>query len=249
MLRVLVWAAVAVAVRAQLEFSRVHFVDRIGTSWLFRGNFPTITTNGTNGTTVRYADPELFEYMALRAQSEGNATLPPQGTYNFTTISFDSVLEIGTEIVEMDWFAANPNYTLTFWPLFGELLPPADVSNETRQEALANTTQFWEIDQLPARIDDLHAEMVAANDAGKPLVVYVHCDAGCDRTGEFSGAYYMRWLGYNVTGAYALDTYCCGRAPDWWSTCAIAWYCYTESYVLSENLGNCLGNFSSAALP
>jgi hypothetical protein len=186
--------------------------------------------------------------MASRAQSEGNATLPPRGTYNFTTISFDSILEIGTEIVEIDYFDAHPNDTLTFWPLFGEVLLPADVDNATREEALANTTAFWEIDQLPQRVDDLHAEMVAANAAGKPLVVYVHCDAGCDRTGEFSGAYAMRWLGYNVTGAYAWDTTCCGRAPDWWSTCAIAWYCFTESYVLQENLGNCLAtNFSSIA--
>lgn len=50
----------------------------------------------------------------------------------------------------------------------------------------------------------------------------------------------MSYLGLNVTGAYALDTADCGRAPDYWATNAIAWYCLTLEMQGGAQLGDCL---------
>ena len=35
--------------------------------------------------------------------------------------------------------------------------------------------------------------------------IYVHCNCGCDRTGEVAGAYYMRYLNMTYGAALALD--------------------------------------------
>ena len=62
-----------------------------------------------------------------------------------------------------------------------------------------------------------------ASDA--PTVMYVHCSAGCDRTGEFIGAYAMRYLGYNVTTAMGEACRQCGRCPNYFSSSALGWWC------------------------
>ena len=38
-----------------------------------------------------------------------------------------------------------------------------------------------------------------------PVVIYFHCEAGVDRTGEIAGSYYFRWLGWSFQQALAYD--------------------------------------------
>jgi len=39
--------------------------------------------------------------------------------------------------------------------------------------------------------------MVLNNTRSQPVVIYFHCTAGTDRTGEFAGSYYMKYLHYS----------------------------------------------------
>jgi protein-tyrosine phosphatase len=57
--------------------------------------------------------------------------------------------------------------------------------------------------QLPARMQTLHSMLHTP--AAQPHVVYAHCTAGCDRTGEFIGAYRMAFQGKNATGIVVSD--------------------------------------------
>jgi len=58
-----------------------------------------------------------------------------------------------------------------------------------------------------------------------PRLIYVHCSAGCDRTGEFIGSYRLQFFKTNTTDMYAADTSECGRSPNWFGTSALEWFC------------------------
>jgi hypothetical protein len=61
---------------------------------------------------------------------------------------------------------------------------------------------------------------------GKPLVLYAHCAAGCDRTGEFIAAYSMTYLGWNFTRSIDHSrSICGGNPPVYWNMLAAQWYC------------------------
>merc|ERR1712232_578355 len=72
-------------------------------------------------------------------------------------------------------------------------------------------------------------------------VIYVHCSAGCDRTGEFVAAYRMLKGDFkrgrpttstprNISDIYAADVAECGRPPNYFSSTALKWFCFCNSY-------------------
>jgi hypothetical protein len=219
---------------ADLDFSRVHFIDNVGDNLLFRSNMPLITVNGT----LEFAYANLTSYMKQRAASEGGVAFP--SSFYLQILSFDNILEITDIQVEIDFFDANPTLgNITFWPLVGQLLPPSMVDNATEQYYIHNETALWGVDLLPTRLQAIHSLLETT--PSLPLVILIHCEAGCDRTGEFSAAYYMKWLNMNVTAAWNLDVSDCGRDPEFMSKNAIQWYCLTYEYETgSDKAGNCV---------
>lgn len=41
----------------------------------------------------------------------------------------------------------------------------------------------------------------------RPALIYTHCEAGTDRTGEVSGAYYLKYLNMSFSEALATDNH------------------------------------------
>lgn len=160
-------AAVAVGLVAgeDLQFSKVHVVDRIGDNWLFRSNMPVVN--------YTFAYAELTSYFQSRAQSEANATFPADFFLNIH--SLDNWLESNDTQYEVDWAAANPQLgNVSFWPLVGQLLPPALVSAAERQALATNNTALWGIDLLPTRMPALRAMLEQTYDI--PHVFLFHCE-------------------------------------------------------------------------
>lgn len=128
---------------------------------------------------------------------------------------------------------------LVEWPIgVAGIIPPAKVDKDKRAEV---SEDMWAVDQLPQRVDMLKQMLSLTLDSGKPIVILVHCTAGCDRTGEMIGAYRLTSGNYTAQEMYALDVSECGRAPNYYSTHALEWYCIklqTDGYT---NLGDCLG--------
>eukprot|EP00949_MAST-11_sp_MAST-11-sp1_P004354 g4354.t1 len=117
------------------------------------------------------------------------------------------------------------------WPLgLAGIVPPSKFSPSKRRE-MANSS-VWKLDKIPERVAVIR-EMLqnSTGPDGRPIAIYVHCTAGCDRTGEVVGSYRLRYdLGLNVTQMYALDVKECGRPPNYWSTTALEWFCiYMEN--------------------
>jgi len=108
----------------------------------------------------------------------------------------------------------------------------------------------WKVDQIPERIAKVQSMIHSATPIGPStataVAVLIHCSAGCDRTGEFIGSYRMQYefpsTPYlNASDIYVADVAECGRAPDYWATSALQWFCFDVEYASGgSELGDCL---------
>lgn len=225
---------------ATLDYRRVHLVDHSPAgsgfnNFLFRGNMPTNTSS--DGKPFFDYDT-LISYMRERAEEAG-LTLPDE--VYMIDISLNNPFD-GPDFwaEEAFWKNASPSVgKFINWPLgLAGVLPPTVYPVQKRYE-MANST-VWKWDKLPSRIPFIRS--LLSTTFPKPAVVYVHCTAGCDRTGEVIGAYRMLYETQNLTKMYALDTYECGRPPNYFSTGALEWFCYYyEDTHHMEDIGNCVG--------
>ena len=143
--------------------------------------------------------------------------------------------------VEVDfWKAHAERGHLIKWITSGSLLEPKHTPDRDGLVKSGRWAILGSADHLSERIAATRAML---QNASGPTVFYAHCNAGCDRTGEFIAAYGMSILGYNVTTAYAEACRQCGRCPNYYSTSAIGWWCLTLQNDGRPNLGDCL-NFA-----
>ena len=98
-----------------------------------------------------------------------------------------------------------------------------------------------EPDDLPKRLADLRGWLEKKpDDPEATMIVYAHCEAGCDRTGEFIASYLMQYKGMTIQEAWDRDTSDCGRDPVHFSEFAIDWYCEYLFLQGFKNLGKCV---------
>jgi hypothetical protein len=217
------------AVHANLDYKRVHIVDRSGSNWLFRSNMPT------NETTFAY--DQLLQYMGQRAK-EANLTFPVNPY--LIVISLNNDFDGKDFKKEREFWEKAPKTLGHFinWPLgLAGLLPPSWYTEQKRRE-MANST-VWLVDKIPDRVQDIRNLLL--QQSSRPTVIDFHCSAGCDRTGEVAGCYRMQYTLPNVTAMYNLNCNECGRPPNYFSTTAQEWYCYYEQYRFGTKLGDCMG--------
>ena len=198
---------------ASLDFKRVHLVDKGPTNFLFRGNMPTNETG--------FAYDELIAFMKNRSDTEANGTVLPDNV-RLAIISLNNDFDGKDFRLEREFWNQEAHQTLgnlTQWPIgVAGVLPPSAFPVQDR-DWMANESNpegVWCIDQVPSRVRILRRMLLTPSDP--PVAIYVHCTAGCDRTGEMIGAYIVEHLSQNVTVMYAEDTKQCGRSPDYFST-------------------------------
>ena len=248
-------AATCVAVMASAgpDLSRVHVVDRInslngGTNYFVRGNQPS-AKNSSGEWSIDY--DEWMSYIRTRANEydlNGTTVKPnhPFPANNSRVFIVDVSLEVffnsGYE-AEPEFFKANPDKgRFMNWVLVGAVVWPTSYT-PAQQNSMIQDGKVWEVDQLPTRIKTFRDMLRQDPPAGYDTVVYyVHCQAGCDRTGEFVGAYRMTYDFPDVASPAPLirDIYnenCaeCGRCPNYFSSGAQGWYCLTMNLLNRTN--------------
>ena len=182
--------------------ARVHHVDTIGDAHLFRGPAPV-----EGGTT--FVLDELKTTIQAVARNEGGVTVPD--TFELVVISMlDSIK--GSEKTELQaeqtFFAAqHPSLLngsrLIHWPIVGAITSPSIYPKSIcldKAKKLASSDS----DKMVDKTKQIH-DMLAAGVSDGTLVVYFHCDAGMDRTGEMYGDYCMRYLNQTYGQVYAFD--------------------------------------------
>ncbi|KAG2379397.1 hypothetical protein C9374_007536 [Naegleria lovaniensis] len=235
-------------VNASVDSYRVRLVDSNPSlqRYLFRGNTPV-----SGGSTFDFT--LLQSTLSQVAQQHYNTTLPAQ--YYLVDISF--LFETQQDLkVEKQFFQQNPHLGgLAHWTILGALVNATDLPDWLRKELALNEAKWDVEDQLLSRVPQLHAwvwekESIHSNHHhhddnlfkyyvdGTPIVFYMHCEAGMDRTGEVSGAYYLKYFKWTFLQTLNYD-YNIEEKPrpiGWANQNALNWFCwhlfYTEGYPL-----------------
>jgi len=208
---------------------RLNFIDysATGNNWLFRGNQPTNSSK-------QFPYELLVDTMRQKATLQANKTLPSM--FYLMDLSFESY-ERSDINLEKDFFDQNPtlgNYTE--WILIGDFTAPTDYPKDL-MKLMAEDLADWQIDRLPERLPRIKKMLDTPGPNGLPIVIYIHCEAGSDRTGEFSGSYYLQFQGYpSYKQALAVDDTIAGRPIEKLSAHALQWYCYYLQYKLNFNV-------------
>jgi len=223
-----------------LDPAKVHLLDwtrgQSYTNYIFRGNQPDGTySNGTN----------FFDYNGLRsaltAAAANQSVALPDVFYlmDYKLYYFNDPLETPDIILETDFFQSNPKLgEIRLTKIMGdatspELYPTFYVEDEAMDLA------SWQPDDLPALIPSLRQVLYSPGPQNLPVVIYFHCECGCDRTGEIAGSYMMTYMNYTYTESYNWDQSIAGRwilpNHNW----AMEWYCCYLRYSKGMAVAPC----------
>jgi len=118
--------------------------------------------------------------------------------------------------MEYQFFKAKPYLgQIQVWGMVGTGLSATDPLLSCRGY-LARHLDQWLADKLVTRVEILRkwltgGPMFIRKKNPLPIVIYVHCVVGCDRTGELIGAYYLRYLLKSWEEMNALNRSMCPR--------------------------------------
>jgi hypothetical protein len=124
------------------------------------------------------------------------------------------------------------------WELIGSPVWATAYDQQT-QDKMIRDGKVWGFDKIPSRIEQMKAWMQQPPPAGYDAVAYyTHCQGGCDRTGEFVASYRMNYYHTPLLKTiYDMNNNECGRAPDYFATGAIGWYCLTWNLYNATKAG------------
>jgi len=208
--------------------NHVHFIQQ-NINYLFRGGEPKNSSNV-------FVYNELVSEMRQAAKAEGNITLP-QSFYLIDICLLTPFYPPDREDIEMEtkWFEANKAKGRIFqYTILGEEVDPISIRDSPYLPELAKTFDRWGVDKLPSFVETVHE--IVLNKTNPPTVSYIHCECGCDRTGEVSGAYYMRYMGMTLHDVHEINFKIAGREVEKPSRNALEWYCFYLKYDLNYNL-------------
>ena len=225
---------------SQLDFKpkRLHLVNRIGSNYLFRGNFP-----GIGDGSVREIEIDVWKNtMAAKLKAAG-MRVPPK--YKIIDISLLSrVVESADISLERNFFQADPSMgNFIYHPILGSLLSPANFSKSFQE--LIVSEELYGVDDLPKLLENIHS--ILKEPSALPKFVYVHCEAGIDRTGEVMGAYSMQYRKLSYAQAVQENDAVLavsGRSKpiSYFSLSAIQWYAlYLREVLDRDHIGSIEG--------
>ncbi|MCS5587651.1 MAG: hypothetical protein NZ697_04090 [Porticoccaceae bacterium] len=83
-------------------------------------------------------------------------------------------------------------------------------------------------------------QLLQASGNGKKVsIFYIHCNAGCDRTGEFIAAYRMTNNKLSCSEATDKNSAECGRPQNYYSVNGTYWYCKYLKSLDSDYVCDC----------
>lgn len=215
--------------------SRLRFLDSVtatggnATNLLFRGNAPIL--DGA------FAWGPLVETM--KNASEGAGVPFPSDFYMIDVSFLVGLLPKEAPMLKAEeaFFKANATLgRLVNWPLVGNLINPNSFGTSLRK-SMAGSLDKWTIDKMPEKLPALRAMFTGAMD--KPVVVYIHCSAGVDRTGEMSGSWSMEFQNRTYAEVTKVNTGIEPRPIAKASEHGLMWYCLYLNW--SKGYGNALG--------
>eukprot|EP01095_Lingulamoeba_sp_RSL-Kostka_P005492 TRINITY_DN16828_c0_g1_i1.p1 TRINITY_DN16828_c0_g1~~TRINITY_DN16828_c0_g1_i1.p1 ORF type:complete len:280 (-),score=49.44 TRINITY_DN16828_c0_g1_i1:59-898(-) len=204
-------------------------------NYIFRGNEPR-SSNGD------------FAYSELYSTFHKIVPSLPENIY-IIDVDLLNIYNFEDEKTEKTFFKKNPKLgRYISYPIYGNALIP-EWFEEAKLTKLSIDLDNWSHDKIPSFVPYLHKLLNTYNETinqnNTSIVLYIHCNAGMDRTGEVSGSYYIRYLNATFTEALYYDEHDVEqRQIAKLSRNGFQWYCY---YLL--NTENNLKNVNNCTLP
>eukprot|EP00753_Platysulcus_tardus_P001272 PLAT11228.2.p2 GENE.PLAT11228.2~~PLAT11228.2.p2 ORF type:complete len:251 (+),score=116.18 PLAT11228.2:26-754(+) len=224
--------ALAVPAAAGNHFNpeRLRFVDKVGQNLLFRGNLP-LNEN------LKFAWLDVVDTMQQRAAA-ANVTMPSDfHLVDFSLLTPLSPINQQHIQAEHAWF--DDHSELGEWisaPVYGDAVSPFLINSNLRA-AMMDHYPHWQIDDFPSKLD--HVRSLVETQGDRPVIVYFHCEAGVDRTGEMYGAYMMKYHGQTLAQVLDYDSKVEPRPINPFSHHGLQWYCLYLKQQHPELNPNC----------
>jgi hypothetical protein len=208
-------------------------------------NFLYRTGQPLNDTTGAFSYDELIAAFRFRADVAG---LPFPSSFRLIDLSFiySWVPSQAAKLqAEIDFFTANPQRgELIVQPIFGinstamqstcDMLhiectsaqlssrQPRDFS-AANKSALSSAFHVLDQDDTFARLKFVRTLLTTPSDV--PLVIFGHCECGCDRTGQFFGAYNMLYQEQAFTDVMLFTNGLEWGTQTYENQVALQWFC------------------------
>jgi hypothetical protein len=209
------------------EVANVRYIDSIGANLLFRGGLPDV------GHPLRFNYNGLKKALINAGKSAGVKVPASFYLIDINVLNIENPIDAQRILVEQEFFRAKPTLgRIQVWGMNGTGLHVNAPSLSPNRAYLARNLDNWLNDRLASRIEILRgwlkspATIFSAN-SNLPMVFYIHCAEGCDRTGEFSGAYYLRYLNKSWEEVNTLNRSMCRQHRPFGCSQyrALQWYC------------------------
>ena len=192
------------------------FQGEFYTNFLFRGNMPVINK--------KFCYKELIKNLEEVLQKH-DFVFP--SSYYMLDVSYVNSYIPGEkqdlQAEEEFWEANTERGRLLHWPIVGSTVrPPGDA---TVIKSIINQYMKRSLDHLDLKVPALHSTLTTEY-SDVSWLIYTHCEAGVDRTGEVSGAYYMQFLNITFGEAVKVDNSIVNRDMYEDSRNELQWYCY-----------------------
>jgi hypothetical protein len=206
--------------------SRFALVDTIGGNYIFRGSSPFEDKDGN----AVFAYEKLTTSINAILVKQGLAPLKDYHLVDYSLLDIDQYYVIQKEA---DFFTANPE--------LGNHVNVSTISPRLLLTPFDSDIASIFVDSYNASITSLveNARALAVKQTDKPVVVFIHCNAGRDRTGFVVASYRMLLKNMTLKEAVARNVAETGRnSQDFYDT-AIESYCrYLGNAGASANGSN-----------
>jgi hypothetical protein len=212
------------------QYGSLRYVDSVEGNFLFRGP-ESLTPENT------FDYPGLTDAIAA-AKLPSNVPRPesfyssPAG-YFLVDINLLHPNETVKIAAGIDYFQANPMQgCIHLWDTNGTPLCYFNTAPAERNR-LTRTLDQWLPDPLIWRVAMIR-KWLEPSPQPTPVVIYVHCDGGCDRTAEIIGAYRLRYMQDSWATVSADQP--CGRPLGCDNYRALQWYAFWLNTVMGFSI-------------
>lgn len=188
----------------------LRLIDHEEGHYLFRGKYPS------KGDRVCF--DAVLRQMKDVLKENG---LPLDDSYLFVSVSLLNRTEGWERRKEKEWFQYQENSALYFHPIYGSFFNPL-----SQTPALRRCTLNMDRDDLTILLQFLKNWIDGTYAPNRHVILFLHCKAGKDRTGEVSACYRMQFHGLSCEEAIDEANQIAGRKLRKMSQNAILWYAF-----------------------
>lgn len=208
---------------AAIAPNHVHFVD----DNLQKGNYFFRGSNPVSEKSFQYTNLK----RALEDAAIAEGIVLPQNYYLIDISLLNSIFS-PSEKIEEAFFKENPDLgEVINHPVYGAATNPNDFPEAIRKKLVDK----FSTDHVSALIEKINRLMKIQTI--KPVVIFTHCEAGKDRTGEVVAAYRMYFEKYLYKDALAEAERIAQRPISKYSKYGIMWFGYWLRYKKGIDVG------------